>query len=455
MSKKFIYIGPNAENLEANSFEQGDFISSSAGSADAGKPVVLDANGLLDGSMVNASAIDHGSLSGLGDDDHSIYILADGSRPFGGVATYQTIPTLNDDKQLVHKKYVDDLKRDYTWYESALDQVNDPPVSPSAGDRYLVDTAPTGDFIGHANEIAEYDGSAWIFTTPVSGGKILLLDDATAEYRFDGSAWIRQSFEATTASTGLTKVGLDIQIDPGAAGDGLAFSSGILSVNPDNSSIEVVSDQVKVKALGITNDMLAGSIDDSKLLEDYIKTSEVDDVTIEFASGSLNVKDAGINALKIDFGLNSNQVSASDIPIADGGNFTNESNVEGSLQELYGLIGERGVELTSDGVSKGDLLYVSASNTLAKYSTMTTYKKAVGLAHATVAQGSPVKSLANDTRLNGVLSGATPGDVYYWDGSSHVNSIPTTAGFYVIQTGTAINATDLYVEVRPVKKNFI
>ena len=49
------------------------------------------------------------------------------------------------------------------------------------------------------------------------------------------------------------------------AGDGLAASSGVLAVGVDDSSIELNSDALRVKASGITNAMLAGSIADSKL----------------------------------------------------------------------------------------------------------------------------------------------------------------------------------------------
>ena len=52
------------------------------------------------------------------------------------------------------------------------------------------------------------------------------------------------------------------QIDAGA---GLVKSGNTIDVNPDNSSIEISSDQVRVKALGITNAMLAGSIDGAKI----------------------------------------------------------------------------------------------------------------------------------------------------------------------------------------------
>ena len=49
------------------------------------------------------------------------------------------------------------------------------------------------------------------------------------------------------------------------AGNGLAASSGVLAVGVDGSSVELSSDAVRVKALGITDAMLAGSISNSKL----------------------------------------------------------------------------------------------------------------------------------------------------------------------------------------------
>ena len=44
----------------------------------------------------------------------------------------------------------------------------------------------------------------------------------------------------------------------------------------------------------ITNGQLDGNIADSKLAENYVKTSEVDDSSIEFSGGTLNVKAAGV-----------------------------------------------------------------------------------------------------------------------------------------------------------------
>lgn len=85
MAKKFIFVNNDGDYEETpGAFEQSDFISSSAGAGDAGKPIVLDVNGQIDSSMINFGAIDHGSLSGLLDDDHTQYILVDGTRAFTG-----------------------------------------------------------------------------------------------------------------------------------------------------------------------------------------------------------------------------------------------------------------------------------------------------------------------------------------------------------------------------------
>jgi len=61
------------------------------------------------------------------------------------------------------------------------------------------------------------------------------------------------------------------QIDAGAA---LSKSGNQLNVEVDSSSIEVVADRLQVKALGITNAMLAGSIASAKLADPLYFTDE-------------------------------------------------------------------------------------------------------------------------------------------------------------------------------------
>jgi len=76
--------------------------------------------------------------------------------------------------------------------------------------------------------------------------------------KVSGSAVQLASTSAIENSTGL-------RVKAALAGDGLALSSQVLAVNVDGSSIETSSDALRVKASGITNAMLAGSIANGKL----------------------------------------------------------------------------------------------------------------------------------------------------------------------------------------------
>ena len=87
------------------------------------------------------------------------------------------------------------------------------------------------------------------------------------------------------------------------AGGGINSVAGVLSVNIDDSSIEDNAGQLRVKALGITDGMLAGSISDAKMASDYVQTSEVDDASIEFTGGTLNVKANGVSNTMLAGGI--------------------------------------------------------------------------------------------------------------------------------------------------------
>ena len=90
--------------------------------------------------------------------------------------------------------------------------------------------------------------------TPTNGDKLLTLDS-------DGS-----NEQLTTLASLATLF----------AGTGLSASSSVLSVNVDDSSIEVNgSDNLQVKASGVTNAMLAGSIANSKLSNSSITINGV------------------------------------------------------------------------------------------------------------------------------------------------------------------------------------
>jgi len=65
----------HVDQLDSRYFRENEFINSTAGVADAGKPVKLNDSGIIDATMVDSSLEDHGSLLGLEDNDHPHYLL--------------------------------------------------------------------------------------------------------------------------------------------------------------------------------------------------------------------------------------------------------------------------------------------------------------------------------------------------------------------------------------------
>lgn len=69
--------------------------------------------------------------------------------------------------------------RENVWQYPVDDRdVNTPPGSPTTGYRVIVGSSPTGAFVGHVGEIAQWDGSIWIFTTPKTGTVAHVRDEA-------------------------------------------------------------------------------------------------------------------------------------------------------------------------------------------------------------------------------------------------------------------------------------
>jgi hypothetical protein len=100
--------------------------------------------------------------------------------------------------------------------------------------------------------------------TPATGQIYFNTGDSTLRV-YNGSSW--DIYSTTTGD--ITSV---------TAGDGLTGggTSGdvTLNVNVDDSSLEINADTVRVKALGITNSMLAGSIENAKLTNSSITLTQ-------------------------------------------------------------------------------------------------------------------------------------------------------------------------------------
>ncbi len=77
----------------------------------------------------------------------------------------------------------------FEWKDGVLDKdLSTPPGAPTTGDRYIVGGSPTGDWVGQANALAEWDGAAWTFDAVASGDSVHVADESRM-YRYNGSAW--------------------------------------------------------------------------------------------------------------------------------------------------------------------------------------------------------------------------------------------------------------------------
>jgi hypothetical protein len=95
----------------------------------------------------------------------------------------------------------------------------------------------------------------------IDGDKLQFTGSAVAA----GAPTLNKDGMVFLTETGVVKQESFADYATAIAGDGLAASAGVLAVGVDDSSIELDSDSLRVKALGVTNAMLAGSIANAKL----------------------------------------------------------------------------------------------------------------------------------------------------------------------------------------------
>lgn len=438
MAKQFIFVNVDGDYEQGSStYESSDFINTSTGATDAGKPILLDSAGVLDASLIDESVIDHDSLLNFEANEHidwtaahgtaidianyPLALLTDGTRNATSILSYNSAKTYSSDAEIVDKKYVDDAISGAgtaaEWFPSAIDILLTPPGTPNTGDRYLINGTGTGAWAGQDNDVAEWDGAAWVFYTPTTGTYISVDDETDGLYYFGGSSWTKKFYEATTASLGVEKVGNDIRLD-------------ILA----NAGLKLTGNEVGVEPTDFAG---TGLIDDGS-----------DNLAIDWSTTFDDIK-----AIKAeDLNSNANGEGASIIGIEDAGAYTTETTVEGALQELYGDVANAGSGTTytagTGGVTKGDLVYVSGNDTVLPYSNISNAEIAIGIAESTVAAGGSVKVLANDTLITGILTSATAGTKYYWSGTSWTTNFGSfSSGEYIWTGGVAKNATDVHVEV--------
>jgi hypothetical protein len=228
-----------------------------------------------------------------------------------------TVSAPTTDNQVANKAYVDSIAGGATWQAPVLDRdLSAPPVSPSAGDRYVVKATGSGAWSGHDNDIAEYGGASWTFTDPVDGMSVYVADE-TVSVIWNGTAWVTSSAGgnldniadgstylrlagvnashlATASSYAADSVG-KVAIAADVAGDGMAQAAGgELDVKVDTTTITINgSNQLAVITSGLTNlsvGVSAGIIPASGIVNAHIAASAA------IAGSKLQELSVGVNA---------------------------------------------------------------------------------------------------------------------------------------------------------------
>jgi hypothetical protein len=138
------------------------------------------------------------------------------------------------DDDAVHKRYVDSGIAGLFWKPSVIAITNNPPVTTNSGDRYLIDSTPSGIFVGHENKIASYTTN-WSFTMP-SNSCALFVDNIKIGYVYDATAtnWVPFSGATTYEwGAGLGNTGNYIYVK---TSDGIIISND--NVRVDRSVVD-------------------------------------------------------------------------------------------------------------------------------------------------------------------------------------------------------------------------
>lgn len=208
----------------------------------------------------------------------------------------------------------------FEWQPSVLNAtILDPtPLVPSTGDRYLINGTGAGAWTGQNNNIAEWNGSAWDFTTPTAGTFVASDAEPTLLYNFGGASWSTKNFESTTASGFLSKTGFDIQLTNLNSSHVIIGNAGNAATSTDTSAVGDVqastTNGLEVKSGAIDNDNINASaaIDLTKLAattasralvsnaSGFIVASNVTDTEINFLDGVTSNIQTQIDDLQTD-----------------------------------------------------------------------------------------------------------------------------------------------------------
>lgn len=451
MTRKFLYTDANGDYTEANAYETTDHISVSTGVADAGKPIVLNASGIVDPSMI--------SFDGL---------------------TWKTPARVTTTANI-----------NLASAPAAIDG-----VTLTAGDRVLVKDQTTAS----QNGIYVFNGAAAAMTratdfdenSEVLAGTVIAIEEGTVNadrvYIMTSDNPLVVNTDALTfqilpvnsliGGDGITVTGNTIDVDLLDTDSGLYFAGGgsdelaiqwttvftidaadDLAFKASDLASTATGEGASIVGIEDASGYYTGTNLETVLSEIETQLGGTTSTTFNFTENNVLADNdfvyPALEKLDLKWGdlaSVANGEGASLVGVEDAnGNYT-ATTVEGVLEEIAEKLIDRDVATAGEDISVGDMLYFSANNTVS-IMPINTNNYSVGIALETVLSGAEVAYAKYDEVSTGSLAGATAGDKYYWDGSALTTTIPAGSGQYVWQAGIAKNATDLLHSVEFVRKN--
>lgn len=368
--------------------------------------------------------------SGAGDADKLVKTSADGKLD-PSLLNFQTI------KRYFVADYASSTNIDVSSAPATIDG-----ISASNGDRVLL----YGQTASAENGIWIFNGAASAMTRAADYDEAAEIEDGSAVavgQGTDADKLFLQTEIVTTVGTDAIQF-INVGTNAVEAGDGISKSGNTLSADLLASG--------GLKFVGTTpNGELA--VEPADFAGDGLIDDGADNLAIDWAT-VFTIDAADAKAVRAsDLASTANGDGASIIGIEDTGAYFTSNNVEGALAEL--AVADLGNSFTvgTGGVTAGDLVFVSANDTVETHDDLSLPEWGIGLARSTEAAAGSVIVVGNDSVLTGVLTGATAGTKYYWDGSALTTTSPSTSGSHVYRVGVAKNATDLYVDIAFVRRN--
>ena len=461
-------------------YTEAEHIITSSGAADSGKPVITNSSGQIDASLVDLSGLpqgDHSALSNLDADDHPQYVALDsnfGTR--GGTQTLIGDFLIQDPvnpTSVANKQYVDAVAtglRPHGNVRVATTGAGTLATDFEAGDSIDGVLLVAGDRILIKDQVDQTENG--IYVVQSSGAPLRSEDqDNSPLAEIVNGVFIPKVLEGTTnagkpyvitsvgtGTDGVHTIGTDNIVfeeftSPSqlTAGNGILFSGNAIEVD------FVASGGLKFTGTELDIDYVAAA----GFLAGNGLVANAGVLDVDFAVDFTMDAADGLAVASTDLASTSAGAGASIIGVQPISGLAGVDNVQDALTSILDIANAHDqTKYASDGavnagvIDAGDLVYISANGAVSTYSDITDDTKyVVGMAlNATTAGGQDVAVTRFDETLLAVLTGATAGTEYYWDGAA-LTATPSFLGSdNVYFAGVAVNATDLAVEVRHLYK---